>query len=164
VLGFKRFAAPTAWFRLRRMLREQLHPNGRELLSLGGCSTENNIHVLRELIRERKPANSLEVGLANGASAQTILASLTEFAVGTYQHSAIDPFQKDFWKSTGLSSVQTAGFQDHFKFIEDLSSQGLPRLLEAGDRFDLIYVDGNHDFDNVFVDYFYGERLLKKTV
>lgn len=145
------------------MLRDRLHPNGNEPISLEANSTENNLHVLRELIRERKPASSLEVGLANGASALAILASLKEFAAGTYHHTAIDPFQKDHWKSVGLCSVQTAGFQDHFRFIEEWSSQTLPRLLEAGDRFDLIYVDGSHNFDNVFVDFFYGMRLLNKN-
>jgi predicted O-methyltransferase YrrM len=148
---------------LKRMLRDRLHPDGNGLISLAGCSTENNLHVLRELIRAKKPTNTLEIGLANGASALAILASLKEFSAETYQHTSIDPFQKDFWKSTGLCSVQSAGLQDHFRFVGYLSCQALPRLLEAGDRFDLIYVDGSHSYSNVFVDYYYGVRLLKKN-
>lgn len=147
---------------LKQMLREQLLPTTGETVSPGGNSTENNIHVLRELIREKKAAQTLEIGLANGASALAILASLKDFVVGDYQHAAIDPFQRITYKSVGLSAVQTAGFQDHFRFLGDFSSKALPRLLESGDQFDLIYVDGSHSYDNVFIDYYYGVRLLEK--
>jgi Methyltransferase domain len=36
----------------------------------------------------------------------------------------------------------------------------LPRLLEANERYDFIYIDGSHLFENVFVDAFYCARLL----
>jgi hypothetical protein len=78
-------------------------------------------------------------------------------------HTAIDPFQTTEWKSDGLLYVEAAGLQQHFRFIGDMSSQALPRLLEAGERFDLIYVDGSHAYDNVFIDYYYGMRALKKN-
>jgi predicted O-methyltransferase YrrM len=105
----------------------------------------------------------LEIGLANGASALAILASIKQFAVETYQHTAIDPFQNSSWQCVGLCSLQTAGLQNSFRFIGDPSSQALPRLVEAGDRFDFIYVDGSHSYDNVFVDYYYCVRLLKRN-
>jgi predicted O-methyltransferase YrrM len=148
---------------LKRMVRDGVYPNGNESISVGANSTENNLHILRELIRAKKPVRTLEIGLANGASALVILASLNEFVAANHQHTAIDPFQKDHWKSVGLCSVQTAGFQDHFRFMEDFSSLALPRLVEARDCFDFIYVDGSHAYDNVFVDHYYGLRLLKRN-
>jgi hypothetical protein len=35
-------------------------------------------------------------------------------------------------------------------------------MLAAGERFGLIYVDGSHIFEDVFVDAYYGARLLEK--
>jgi predicted O-methyltransferase YrrM len=148
---------------LKRMLRNQIHPNGVEQISLAGSSTENNVHILRELIRSKKPSNSLEIGLANGTSALAILASLKDFSSENYRHTAIDPYQKSTWKSIGLSSVQSIGLESHFQFIGDFSCLALPRLLESGNWFDLIYVDGSHSYDNVFVDYYYGVRLLSRS-
>jgi hypothetical protein len=36
----------------------------------------------------------------------------------------------------------------------------LPKLLAAGARPDLVYIDGNHNFDYVFTDFFYADKLL----
>jgi predicted O-methyltransferase YrrM len=148
---------------LKRMLREGADSNGVKLVTLGSNSTENNLYVLRELIRARKPNNSLEIGLANGASALTILASLKEFVAIPSRHTAIDPFQNSEWKCVGLASIRAAVLQDCFRFIEEYSSLALPRLLAGTECFDLIYVDGSHSYDNVFIDYFYSARLLKKN-
>ena len=32
--------------------------------------------------------------------------------------------------------------------------------LDKGERFDMIYIDGSHEFDEVFVDAYYSYRLL----
>jgi hypothetical protein len=37
----------------------------------------------------------------------------------------------------------------------------LPRLIADGARFDFAFVDGNHQFDGVFVDLFYLGRLVE---
>jgi predicted O-methyltransferase YrrM len=147
---------------LKRMIRDRVTSNGGSLQSLESCSTENNIHVLREVIRQRQPHATMEIGLANGASALTILASLEEFSGGMYMHTSIDPFQETLWNNVGLQLVENQGLAGHFELIQEFSSRALPRLLGEGRTYDLVYVDGSHTFDNVFIDYYYSVRLLEK--
>jgi predicted O-methyltransferase YrrM len=147
---------------LKQMIRDRVTSNGGSLQSLESCSTENNIHVLREVIRKRQPHATLEIGLANGASALTILASLEEFSGGVYMHTSIDPFQQSLWMNVGRQLVENQRLAGHFELIEEFSSQALPRLLSEGKTYDLVYVDGSHTFDNVFIDYYYSVRLLEK--
>jgi predicted O-methyltransferase YrrM len=147
---------------LKRIIRDRVTSNGGSLQSLESCSTENNIHVLREVIRQRQPHATLEIGLANGASALTILGSLEEFSGGVYMHTSIDPFQETLWNNVGRQLVENQGLGGHFELIQEFSSQALPRLLGEGKTYDLVYVDGSHTFDNVFIDYYYSVRLLEK--
>ena len=56
--------------------------------------------------------------------------------------------------------LEEAGLGEFVEVIEEPSCVVLPRLLEQGRQFGLIYVDGSHLFENVFVDGFYGARLL----
>lgn len=147
---------------LKRMIRDRVTSNGGSLQSLESCSTENNIHVLREVIRQRQPHATLEIGLANGASALTILASLEEFSGGVYTHTSIDPFQETLWNNVGRQLVENQALTGHFELIQEFSSRALPRLLGEGKTCDLVYVDGSHTFDNVFIDYYYSVRLLEK--
>jgi hypothetical protein len=73
---------------------------------------------------------------------------------------ALDPFQKGAWDDSGLVAVERAGLSDFLDFRPEFSSLLLPRLVEHGDRFDLIYVDGSHLFEDVFIDAYYTSRLL----
>jgi predicted O-methyltransferase YrrM len=111
---------------------------------------------LTELARDA--TRTLEIGMAMGCSTLAIL----EGSRGL--HTSIDPNQtsrrKDGWNGTGLESVRRAGYADRFNLIEEPSYSALPKLLEQGERFDLILIDGWHSFDYTFVDYFYSDLLL----
>ena len=37
----------------------------------------------------------------------------------------------------------------------------LPKLVERGDKFDFIFIDGYHSFDYAFVDFFFADLLLE---
>ena len=45
-------------------------------------------------------------------------------------------------------------------FREDFSSRVLPALLTTGESFSMIYVDGSHNLEDVFVDLYYSVQLL----
>jgi hypothetical protein len=65
----------------------------------------------------------------------------------------IDPFQETRFADRGLHVLEEAGVLELVEYHPDESQIVLPRLLAEGRRFDLAFVDGNHRFDAVFVDF-----------
>jgi predicted O-methyltransferase YrrM len=125
-----------------------------------GLSSINNLLTIRNIILDKKPTKTLEVGLAYGGSAVTILRSLADGILdGNFEHSAIDPGQEGF-DYAGVEIVKRIGFEKNFHFQEGPSDLILPKLAERGERFDLIYIDGYHLFENVFVDMYYSLKIL----
>ncbi len=77
-----------------------------------------------------------------------------------HKHIAIDPFQSTVWDGVGEMRIEAAGLIPWFECLHDFSHHALPNLLSRREQFDLIYVDGSHIFEDVFIDMFYGARLL----
>jgi predicted O-methyltransferase YrrM len=96
-------------------------PSG-EKIPISATSTLNNLRVIRHFILAEKPEETIEIGLAFGASALAILASLAEVNKTGFNHTAIDPFQTTAWKSVALHSIESAGFADHFTYLEQESA------------------------------------------
>ena len=132
-----------------------------EKIPIRATSTINNIRIIRHLLQTEKQRKTLEVGLAYGASALTFLATHQEVHSDQYfRHTAIDPFQMGVWKSVALNLIKSAGFEDNFHFLKEDSALALPSLCREGSDYGLIYVDGSHIFEDVFIDFFYCTRLL----
>ncbi|MEZ5004471.1 MAG: class I SAM-dependent methyltransferase [Chitinophagales bacterium] len=109
-----------------------------------------------ELITSQHLSKTLETGLGFGNSACHILA-----ATGN-THIAIDPFQKDY-DYLALKNVAAIGCKDQFDFREDYSHHVLPQLLKEGKQFDFIFIDGDHKFDGILVDFYYADLLLENN-
>jgi hypothetical protein len=77
-----------------------------------------------------------------------------------FSHTAIDPFQSTVWKGAALHAVHEDGFRDTFRHYEEESSTALPRFYAEGRKFEIIYVDGSHLFEDVFIDFYFTARLL----
>ncbi|MEI6071059.1 MAG: class I SAM-dependent methyltransferase [Verrucomicrobiae bacterium] len=125
-------------------------------------STINNLYVLRRLFAEIKPERTLEIGIAFGASA--VLFSLLHKAHSSHPegaHQGIDPFQISDFDGCAVKFLKDHGLESIFRFHYKPSGEVLPTLLTNGNRFQLIYVDGSHLFEDVFVDFFYSHRLLE---
>ena len=111
---------------------------------------------LFDFIRKNQLTKTLETGLGFGRSAIHILAAHSQ------KHLAIDPFQSDY-EYLALKNVETCGFKDKFEFIEDYSHNVLPQLVKEIDtngKFDFIFIDGDHKFDGILVDFYYADLLL----
>jgi cephalosporin hydroxylase len=134
---------------------------GRVYNGLAALSTVNNLQTIRCLMRELRPLRTLEIGLSFGGSALVFCASHKELCRPPEgQHTALDPHQATVWDSCGLMAVERAGLMSYLDFRAAYSAFELPRLVEQGAQIDLVYVDGSHLFEDVFVDAYYVARLL----
>lgn len=115
--------------------------------------------MLRRLVRESGVRSSLEVGLAYGFSTVWLLDALA--AQPDAVHIAIDPFQKKGWQGIGLAQVARLGFAGRFDWLPTYSIHALSDLIRQNRRFDFIYIDGNHRFDDVLVDFYLADQVMR---
>lgn len=114
------------------------------------------METIVNLIKSNNFVKCLEVGMAFGTSAITILSNKKCNLI------SIDPFQSTQWESNGMKLVKSFNFQSRHKLIEKKSYIALPELLENNySSFDFIFIDGWHTFDYTLVDFFYSNLLLK---
>lgn len=114
---------------------------------------------LQKLILDIKPKISLEVGMAYGISTMFLCDAMAE--VKTEKHYVIDPNQTSKWGSIGMQNVIRAGYGSLVKLREQMSHLALPEMLQEGLQFDFVFVDGWHVYDQVLVDFFFIDKLLK---
>lgn len=111
--------------------------------------------AIYELCRKVKPKSTLEIGFAYGFSTIYFLAAIK--ANGFGHHTAIDPYEKGMsagmYAGIGLQKIKELGMEDSFRFIEDFDFFALPDLRREKLMFDVIFIDGNHRFDDVIIDF-----------
>jgi predicted O-methyltransferase YrrM len=150
-----------------RELAELLHnrriagKRGRIFGDISTVSTVNNLRMIRKLLWEYRPERTLEVGFCLGGSALLFCSTHKELGHPPQsQHTTIDPYQTTTWDSCGLMAVERAGLMGYLDFRAGFSALELPKLFEGGARFGLVYIDGSHVFEDVFVDSYFVTRLL----
>jgi predicted O-methyltransferase YrrM len=114
---------------------------------------------LNRILRDIKAARTLEIGFAYGFSTIWLLDAV---ATNGGTHNAIDPFEKRRWSGVGLHQVnQTPGFDKLFKWHEAFSIHALSDFIRSGETFDAVFIDGNHRFDDVVVDFYLADQVLR---
>ncbi len=116
--------------------------------------------LLQEIVRSVKPRVSLEIGFAYGVSTLYICDALAEVNPSA-RHIVMEPFQSTQWRGIGLRNVRQAGFGSMVDFREDHSEIVLPELVRSGLVADFALIDGWHTFDQVMVEFYYLNRLLR---
>ncbi len=129
-------------------------------LGSGSGSTLNNLLIINSLFHDRIPLRTLEIGFCHGVSG-LLLLSLHELYDKGGTHHAIDPFQSTAWDSVGKLQVNHWNLDNRFTLYEDFSCHVLSKLCLEKKKYDLIYIDGSHLFEDVFVDLYYSLRLLE---
>lgn len=141
--------------------RRTIGTSGKVFNGIGALSSRNNLLTLRRLLLALKPERTLEIGLSFGGSALVFAASHKDLGrTPGRQHIALDPYQKAVWDSCGLLAVERSDLSGYLDFRPAFSAFELPKLIESGEQFGLIYVDGSHLVEDVFVDAYFGMRLL----
>jgi len=120
---------------------------------------EDEGDFLQQTIRDTKPQVCLEVGCAYGVSSLYIGEALRQ--VGATRHIIIDVYQHALFDNIGHLNLQRAGYGDLICFFEEFSYKSLPQLIERQVKVDFAFIDGQHTFDYVLVDFFLIDKLLK---
>jgi predicted O-methyltransferase YrrM len=112
--------------------------------------------------REYRPSATLEIGMAWGMSTLFMLEAMAETgAAHPGCHAVIDPFQFSYFHNAALKAVRDAGAFELIEFYAEPSQIVLPRMVSAGRRFDLAFIDGDHRFEAAFLDFYFIDQLLK---
>jgi hypothetical protein len=113
---------------------------------------------LYALVRARRPARVLEIGTLHAGTTEVIARALHENGHGVVH--TIDPF--------GAERVPPviATWPQGLRAIVDFSAVGsmtfLARSADLGRRFDLVLVDGQHDFEFALFDILMSARLITR--
>jgi predicted O-methyltransferase YrrM len=105
-------------------------------------------------VKEHNLNRTLEIGLAYGASACSIMSAHR----GT--HTCIDPFQDQHYDNIGLENLASLGDSERLDFHQDFSYLVLPQLVADKRNFDFAFIDGSHLYDSIFTDFFFVDMLL----
>jgi hypothetical protein len=117
---------------------------------------------LHELVSDHRCRSALEVGMGHGTSSVVLCDALKEQGGRLI---SIDPFQTapppDGFGGGGLKMVEASGHEGLHRLIERPDYLALPELVEGGERFDFILIDGYHSFDYTLLDIFFADLLLE---
>ncbi len=76
-------------------------------------------------------------------------------------HLAIDPFEVSLWHGIGLVQAARVRTAAKFTWLPGYSVHALSRLIRTRESFDFIYIDGNHRFDDVLVDFYLSDQITR---
>lgn len=121
------------------------------------------IEYTKPYISNSKPFHMLEIGSFQGQSATWFLDNLMIHPKSTL--TCVDPFftRKTIDdKAIFLHNINTSGRSNQTIIKEGLSGDILPKLLNEGKEYDIIYVDGSHEYKETLEDCMNSWKLLKK--
>jgi predicted O-methyltransferase YrrM len=140
-----------------RQLRGTASDQPINLDAITGTSIAQGAQI-NQIIRQSKTTKSLEIGFAYGFSTVWILDALRP-RLNSF-HIAIDPFELTQWGGVGLHQIKRLNAEPVFEWIAEQSIHALSRLIKSGKRFDFIFIDGNHRFDDILVDFYLSDQLV----
>jgi len=138
------------------------HPDGKKIKCVANINRENS-NALFNTVLNRRPKLVVEIGMAYGVSTLTILSALRNCDNGGRLIS-IDPYIG--WPTgrlVALNQVRRARHEAAHEHLHEPSYSGLVRLIHGGSDADFVYIDGNHNFDYAFTDFFLADKLIKQN-
>lgn len=115
--------------------------------------TEKQGEFIYSFLKDKDIKNTLEVGFAYGCSASYIISATRA------PHIVIDPYQKNF-SYRGIKNIKKLKLFKYLIHESDLSHNVLPRLLKQKTKIDFAFIDGDHRYDPVFIDFYYIDLML----
>jgi hypothetical protein len=119
-----------------------------------GCFAEDYL-LLAGIIANLQPRTALEIGTSVGLGAVVIASVLPDVQVTT-----IDPNQ------SGVdSNVDTVpGVRKRIKFVQATSDRAMLGYAAKGQRFDLVFIDGDHSRTQAAKDWIYSQDITDTWV
>lgn len=114
--------------------------------SWGGCFFEDYL-LLIGLVANLKPRTILEIGTLSGLGT-VVLAHAAALFRSDVQVTSIDTDQQD-----ARVNLHLAPRNVQITFWEGNSNGILPQLAEEGRKFDLVFIDGAHDYEQAKMDW-----------
>jgi len=115
---------------------------------------QQEAEFIYHFLKQHQLTTTLEVGLGYGRSAIYIMSATGQ------PHIAIDPFQQTY-QNGALANIEKAGLKNQFTHIAEFSHFALPSLCKQQKQFDFIFIDGDHKFDGILIDFYFSAMLLK---
>jgi predicted O-methyltransferase YrrM len=132
---------------------------GNEYTLSSEVDSDEGEYLYRLISSDSSITKTLEVGCAFGLSSLHICEALRNRTGAS--HLIIDPKQMDVWHGVGISHLKRANIE-FYDLILEPSELALPHLLRhQPEKFDLIFIDGWHTFDQTMLDLFYANRLIR---
>ena len=113
-------------------------------------SVEAGAYLYR-LCRDTKAERTMEIGCAYGFSTLYFLAAISSNPAAT--HTAIDPYETNGWAGIAVQNARAVGMDKSFRLIEEKSFLAVPRMISDETQYDVIFIDGNHRFDDTLVEF-----------
>jgi predicted O-methyltransferase YrrM len=125
----------------------------------GNIDFDEGLFIHRLISGDESIKRTLEVGCGHGISSLFICDALKHKA--DKEHFIIDPNQDTNYNGIGISNLENAGVS-FFNFIPEKSEFALPELAKTSPgEFDFVFIDGLHSFDQVLLDFYYANRLIR---
>ena len=144
--------------RLYRQREVVLRSGRRTPICPPGINPAKGEYLFR-LVRERRPALTLELGFAYGLSTLFITEALRQNGGG--HHIVIDPLEQTRFDGLGLRHLEEAGLREWVTFHEQPAELCLPRLVEEGVAPDIAFDDSGHLFDHVITEVLFLALMLR---
>lgn len=147
--------------KLAHLLQTRIMRTSEGKVRLHSSINTNEGKLLTYFVKKFKVRTALEIGMAYGISAMfMLLAMLSNSKSRNIYLTSIDPYQSTQWKNLGRKNLENIGLLGHHTLHEDKSEIILPLLLKLQHKYDLIFIDGWHTFDNTLIDVYYAIRLV----
>ena len=109
------------------------------------------------LIKQRGYSRCLETGFATGSTARYML-SATENVTGRVI--SIDNSQGGHEIEMGKRCIEESGMGSRHQFFEGNSANVIRQLIESGEEFDFVFIDGWKTFDHLAYELFLIDQML----
>lgn len=131
---------------------------GDEKIPLHSHTSKEQGLFIQEMFDSVKPANTLEVGFAYGISTMFILEKHRENNAVEKAHIVIEP--DSYWGNAAIYNIEKEGLTKFLDIRKGYSDKVLTQLFHEDHRIQLAYIDTTKQFDVVFQDFYFIDKLL----